>query len=174
MKLLSYTILGLVLTALITISAINNLWRFLPEFNQLTTIFHIPLYIQVTSFIVALVSTFFLLKKWILWASIPITILSIILTILSSYHLTISNSVNSFSLTLYPFYEKEFSFEAIKTIKFEQSKLLITTDSESYPIYTGIPPFTINQKAIWNALSSYGDCTNQLDNHCIQINFLWP
>ena len=153
---------------------LNNLWRFMPEFHHLDAIFCVPLYIQIALLIVSIFLGLLLYKEnWNLKV-LPLFLLMLILSIFSWYQVNLSNSINAFNISLYPFYQKEVKFDTITTIKMENHKIFLVTKSKKYHIFTGFYPFGLNYNILRETLNSYGNCVLNHKNRCIEIEFAWP
>lgn len=154
----------------------SNIWRFMPEFHYLDTIFSVPLYVQIVLLIIIIILGVFICRKngrlWLL----PVFILMLILSTASWYQVNISNSLNAFTFSLYPFYNKAVTFDAISTIKIKNHEfLLLTASNQTYYIRTGLYPFGLNHKKLIETLNRYGNCVHKgADGQCVEIEFEWP
>lgn len=154
----------------------NNIWRLIPEFHQLDSIFSVPLYVQIVLLLTIIFIGLLLSKKsWNLWF-LPAFSTMLILLMASWYHLNISNSTNSFTINLYPFYKKEVKLDKVATIKIMDHKILVLTKfNATHHIITGSYPFGLNTNQLNETLNSFGNCVDKRDDgRCIEIKFAWP
>jgi hypothetical protein len=167
-------IVGLVIFGFFCGILLNNLWRFMPEFHHLDTIFCVPLYVQIVLLIISISLGLLLCRKNGSLKVLPLFMLMLIFSMASWYQVNLSNSINSFNISLHPFYKKEVKFDTITTIKMENHKILLKTKSKTHPILTGLYPFGLNRNTLREALNSYGNCVRKHDNRCAEIEFAWP
>ncbi len=148
----------------------------MPEFHTLDIIFSVPLYIQITLFVTSLsLGLGFYVKNGSPKLKIfPWFIFTFVLAITSWYQLTLSNNVNSFTVELYPFYQREIKFNAITTVKMEDRKMTLITDSEILTIYTGFYPFGLNHGLLRETLVHHGNCVQRRGGQCIEIELVSP
>ena len=155
---------------------LNNLWRFMPEFHGLDVIFSVPLSLQVVFFVV---SIFLGLVLYVKNGSSKLKIsllfgFTLILSIASWYQIIFSNNTNSLTVELYPFYQREVKFDIITTIKIEDRKMTLMTDSKILAIYTGFYPLGLNNDLLRKTLVSHGNCVQRSGNQCIEVEFASP
>ncbi len=154
----------------------SNIWRLMPEFHYLDTIFIVPLYVQIVLLMIIIILGVFICRKngrlWLL----PVFILMLIFSTASWYQVNISNSRNAFTISLYPFYNKAVTFDAVSTIKIKNHEiLLLTASNQTYYIRTGFYPFGLNHKKLNETLNRYGNCVHKgTDGQCAEIAFEWP
>lgn len=174
MRFLRLIIVGLFICGLSSGILLNNLWRFLPEFHRLDIIFSVPLYVQIALLIISISLGLVLYRKIEFLKILPLFIFALVLSMASWYQVILSNNVNSLTIELYPFYQREVKFDAITTVKMEDHKIILMTDSKILTIYTGLYPFGLNHNILRETLISYGNCVHSSDDRCNEIEFVWP
>jgi hypothetical protein len=173
MRVLSLLLLSFVFIGLIAGLFFNNLWRFMPEYNTLDSIFSVPLYLQILLLALSITTGLFLYKK-INTFFLSIFFIFSVLTVLSWYNVVISNATNSLVAEIFPFYTKEIKFSSINRIKATGRTFTIFDTLRDTTIYTGFYPFGLDHTAIWDTLQIQGNCLDKINNQCIEIEFVSP
>jgi len=145
----------------------------MPEFHTLDSIFSIPLYLQIICLLLGIVAGLVFYKKNNI-ASLAIFFVLAGLGIVSWHTVVVSNSKNSFSDELYPFYHREIKFNAVKRIKIEGHRLTISGPSGEFSFYTGYYPLGLDRTAVWDTVQKQGNCLNKSNNQCVEIQFVSP
>lgn len=173
---LRLVIVSLIVCGLLAGIILNSLWRFMPEFHDLDTIFSVPLYVQVIFLILNIALGVLLCRNNTSLKSSLVYILTIGLCIASWYQVVLSNRLNSFTISLYPFYHSEIKFDVIEAIKVEGNMVILITKSETkiQTIYTGLYPLGLNQNELQTTLASYGNCAQKEAEQCKEFEFHWP
>lgn len=153
---------------------LNNLWRVMPEFHHLDVFFCIPLYVQITLLLISISFGLLLSRKKSNLLIFTLFFFSLFLSIASWYHVNVSNSTNSFSITLLPLYEQKVKFDAIQTVTFAKYRIILKTTPGIYSVRTGLYPFGLNSDSLKETLLGYGNCVRKSDNRCIEMEFAWP
>ena len=175
MRILLSIILVLIICGLLIGAFINNLWRFMPEFYYLDTIITVPLFVQLVFVLSAmLLGLLIILKKIKHLAFIFAFIIFSLFSIASWYQFNLSNRLNSFIVSLSPFYHKEISFNIIKKVKIDKKKIHFLTTSGSLSVHTGLFPLGLNDETIWKKLIDFGNCVQKNGDQCREIDFAWP
>ena len=169
-----FKIIGMIIVLLgvIGLFLINNLWFFLPEFQQLDTVFAIPLSIQAL-YVLLCVLCMALYAKFkvniLLWICITLFLLSPVM----GYRLVFSNSSNTFSLLCPPYFNRTIQFAELESIEVSGDVVVYTTrDRIKAPL--GFYPLGINKELLRSELLQYGDCVENSENICSRIGFSLP
>lgn len=167
---------GLFICGLLSGILLNNLWRFMPEFHTLDIIFSVPLYLQIVLLIISIFLglAFYIKNGNSKLKILPLFIFTLVLSITSWYQITLSNNVNSLTVELYPFYQREVTFNAITTIHMEDRKITLMENSKILTIYTGFYPLGLNHELLRETLVRYGNCVQIRDDQCSEIELASP
>lgn len=152
---------------------INNLWRLLPEFHTLDTIWSTPLAIQATPIltcaVLGLLTLIYKKKSLLIGYFIFFTI-----TPFSWNHAIFSNSTNSLSLINTPFFDTEILFSDLESISFNDRDLKINSKNRITLYRTGFYPFGLSTEKIKTDLQQYGNCVILNNNPCGAISISSP
>ena len=153
---------------------LNNLWRAMPEFHTLDQFFTVPLYVQVACFVVTCFLGLRLMRGNAGGGLVSLFALFVVLTVLSGYHVMVSNNLNAITARLDPVYGKEIGFDTISSLVFEGESILIEGEEGRYRLHTGWYPLGLERKRLIDVLSGFGECIEQRKGGCGKMRFKWP
>lgn len=174
MKYLRFILIGLVMVGLVLGILLNNLWRLMPEFHHLDMILTVPLSIQVILLLISMTLGVFLFRTKLDRRILAGFVFSLLLSMASWYQVVLSNSVNSLSVGVQPFYQTQIKYSDISRVKIDDNKIIVTTMSKSYPIFTGLYPLGVDRQLLLKSLMGYGTCLNKVADQCVDLEFAWP
>lgn len=97
---------------------------------------------------------------------------AVLLSCLSWYSVRLSNAENAIVFGAVPIASFKVHFSEIGTIRFESGSLVLEPGKRSILM----PPklLSFDSGAVVNELQSYGECLQEVESGCQEIQFVWP
>ncbi|MDG9668999.1 hypothetical protein ONV78_14745 [Hahella sp. CR1] len=174
-KALSITIcLSITLTLLFSF-IITNSWRLLDGFADLEKIYSVSIYLQaVLAFITCLISYAYFLSKKSTKAMLGGAVVSAVIYVVSTYTVTLSYRINSFSTSISGFIVSEIPFSESQTLERKWYGYLVSSDNGSTPLVVSASPLFSQTEAIDSLINNHSLCKKLTDGQCQEYELSWP